>query len=379
MKNMFTILVSRSLTIRKNRVAISIFSITIGAIIVTALSLLYFDISQKMHKELRTYGANFFIAPSSDSNKKDIELSALEEAMAMIPAEAIFAVSPYLYGVIHLDQGNAIIAGVDFSGLKQLSSYWQVEGSWISVDFDDQNCMIGKNLATTMELKLGSKIHLVNETNQQRRTVKVKGIIESGQDADSQVIVSMTLARELLGNSNGVSNVMLSLYADKVNVDQLGAEIENKIPELDARPIRKISQSEGKVVDKIKGLIATVILLILATTTLCVMTTMMAIVTERTREIGLLRALGAKSNVIQRLFQMEALIMSAFGVVFGLVFGFLLAQFLGEMVFHSSISFRWIVIPITITVSLLSALLASVLPVRQAVRIDPAQVLRGGE
>ncbi len=379
MKNMFTILVSRSLTIRRNRVAISIFSITIGAIIVTALSLLYFDISQKMHKELRTYGANFFIAPASDSNRKDIELPVLEEAMTMIPADAIFAVSPYLYGVIHLDQGNAIIAGVDFLGLKKLSSFWQVEGSWISVDFDDQNCMIGKSLATTMELKLGSKINLLNETSQQRRTVKVKGIIESGQDADNQVIVSMALARELLGNNNGVSNAMFSLYADKVNVDQLGTEIESKIPEIDARPIRKISQSEGKVVDKIKGLIATVILLILATTTLCVMTTMMAIVTERTREIGLLRALGAKSNVIQRLFQMEALIMSAFGVVFGLVFGFLLAQFLGEMVFHSSISFRWIVIPITITVSLLSALLASVLPVRQAVRIDPAQVLRGGE
>ncbi len=379
MKNMFTTLVSRSLTVRRNRVAISVFSITIGAIIVTALALLYFDISQKMHKELRTYGANFFIAPSSDSNKRDIASAVLEKAMAMIPAEAIYAASPYLYGVVHLDQGNAIMAGVDFSGLKRLSPYWQVEGGWISVDFDDQNCMIGKTLATTMELKLGSKINVVNEANRQRRTVRVKGIVESGQDADNQIIVSMALARELLGSSDRVSNAMLSLYADKVNVDELGAEIEKQIPEIDARPIRKISQSEGKVVDKIKGLIATVILLILATTTLCVMTTMMAVVTERTREIGLLMALGAKSNTIQRLFQVEALIMSAFGVFLGLVFGFLLAQFLGEMVFHSSISFRWIVIPITITVSLLSALIASVLPVRQAVRIDPAQVLRGGE
>ncbi len=376
---MLNILVGRSLTVRKNRVAISVFSITIGAVIVTALSLLYFDISQKMHKELRTYGANFILAPASDSNKRDIDSSVLDKAMAMIPADAIYASSPYLYGVVHLDKGNAIMAGVDFSGLRQLSSYWQVEGGWISVDFDDQNCMVGKTLAATMELKIGSRINVVNEANRERRSVRVKGIVETGQDADNQIIVSMALARELLGGGDTVSNAMLSLYADKINVDQLGSRIEKQLPEIDARPIRKISQSEGKVVDKIKGLIATVIFLILATTTLCVMTTMMAVVTERTKEIGLLMALGAKGATIQRLFQMEALIMSAFGVIFGLVVGFFLAQFLGEMVFHSSISFRWVVIPITITVSLLSALIASVLPVRQAVRIDPAQVLRGGE
>ncbi len=379
MKQMFTTLITRSLTVRKNRVAISVFSITIGAIIVTALSLLYFDISQKMHKELRTYGANFILAPSSDSNKRDMDTTTFEQAMAMIPADGIYAVSPYLYGVVHLDQGEAILAGVDFPGLQKLSAYWQVEGSWISVDFDDKNCMIGKTLAATMELKIGSKVNVVNDHNHKQKTVRVKGIIESGQDADNQIIVSIDLAQELLDGAGRISNAMLSLYADRVDVDQLGEKIETALPQLDARPIRKISQSEGKVVDKIKGLIATVILLILATTTLCVMTTMMAVVTERTKEIGLLKALGAENNTVQRLFQVEALVMGSIGVFLGLILGFLLAQFLGEMVFHSSISFRWIVIPITITVSLLSAIIASVLPVRQAVRIDPAQVLRGGE
>ncbi len=379
MKSMFTALVTRSLTVRKSRVAISVFSITIGAVIVTSLSLLYFDISKKMHKELRTYGANFIIAPASDSNNRDISDALYHKALAMIPAEAVYAASPYFYSVVHLDKGDAIMVGVDFPGLHRLSSYWQVEGSWITVDFDNKNCMVGKTLAEKMELKTGSKINVVNEVTRRTARVRVKGIIESGQDADNQIIVSMDLARELADNSSHISNAMLSLYADKVDVEQLGKKIEAAITEVDARPIRKISQSEGKVVDKIKGLIATVILLILSTTTLCVMTTMMAVVTERTREIGLLKALGAGNGTIQRLFQVEAFIMGSAGVVIGLFLGFLLAQFLGRMVFHSSISFRLIVIPITLAVSLFSALLASVLPVRQAVRIDPAQVLRGGE
>ncbi len=379
MKTMFTSLVIRSLTVRKSRVAISVFSITIGAIIVTSLSLLYFDISKKMHKELRTYGANFIIAPASDTNKREISESVYQKARKMIPEEAVYAASPYLYGVVHLDQGDVIMVGVDFTGLRKLSSYWQVEGSWISVDFDDKNCMVGKTLAETMELKIGSKINIMNQANHRSAKVKVKGIVESGQDADNQIIVSMDLARELSGGGNNISNAMLSLYADKVDVEQLGRKIEAAIPEVDARPIRKISQSEGKVVDKIKGLIAMIIFLILSTTTLCVMTTMMAVVTERTKEIGLLKAIGAGNGTIQRLFQVEAFVMGAIGVIIGLILGFFLAQFLGKMVFHSAISFRLVVIPITITVSLFSALIASVLPVRQAVRIDPAQVLRGGE
>lgn len=377
--SMFSQLIFKSLTVRRNRVAISVFSITIGAVIVTALALLYFDISQKMRKELRTYGANFIIAPDHDSNERIIPEQVLNEVISMVPKEAIHAFSPYVYGVVRLDQGNAVLAGVDFSGLKGLSPYWQIEGSWISVDFDDKNCMIGKVLADTMELKVGSIINMVNEITGARHTVKVKGIIESGQDADKQIFIGLPLAKKILKMEEGVNNVMLSLLADKVDIDALGLAMEEAHSEVDARPIRKISQSEGKVVDKIKGLMALVTALILATTTLCVMTTMMAIVTERTREIGLLKALGAQNSTVEKIFRVETLIMGSIGVVLGLVFGFVLAQFLGKMVFNSTISFRFIVVPITMGVSLFSALIASVIPVRQAVRIDPAKVLRGEE
>ncbi len=57
---MFLRILFKSLKVRKSRVSIAFFSIAIGAAIITALSCVYFDISIKMSKELRTYGANFF-------------------------------------------------------------------------------------------------------------------------------------------------------------------------------------------------------------------------------------------------------------------------------------------------------------------------------
>lgn len=377
--SMFTRLIVKSLTLRRSRVAIAVFSITIGAVIVTALASLYFDISSKMSKELRTYGANFIIAPSHDSNSRSLSQADYDQAVAMIPEAGLHAHSPYLYGVVRLDQGEAVMAGVDFTQLRKLSPYWQVEGGWITMGFDDHNCMIGRTLADTMELKVGARVNMVDNATGERRSVRVKGIIESGQAADKQIFVGLSLARQLLQADRVVNTGMLSILADTVDIDTLGRDIERAFPGLDARPIRKISKSEGKVIGKIKGLMALVTLLILATTTLCVMTTMMAVVTERTGEIGLLKAVGAQNGTIEKLFRLETCLMAAVGVVLGLLFGFLLAQFLGKMVFDSTIGFRWVVIPITGGVSFISALIASVVPVRQAMRIDPAHVLRGEE
>ena len=121
---------------------------------------------------------------------------------------------------------------------------------------------------------------------------------------------------------------------------------------------------------------AIVAVIILTVTTLCVMTTLIAIVSERTREIGLMKAIGADDRDIARQFLAETLIMGVAGVAAGLVTGFLLAQLLGQAVFGSFISFRWIVIPMTLLPSVLAALLAAAMPVRMAVRVVPAQVLK---
>ncbi|MFA5810581.1 MAG: FtsX-like permease family protein, partial [Thermoleophilia bacterium] len=108
----------------------------------------------------------------------------------------------------------------------------------------------------------------------------------------------------------------------------------------------------------------------------CVMTTLMAIVSERTREIGLMKAIGADDRSIVLQFLAEILIIGLSGVAAGLVVGFILAQLLGQAVFGSFISFRMIVLPVTLIPSVIASLLAAALPVRMAVRVVPAQVLK---
>ncbi len=373
---MFLRILFKSLKVRKNRVFITFFSIMIGASIITALASVYFDISAKMSRELRAYGANFFVGPSSSGGERSVESATIAKAIGMVPPDKLAGATPYSYGVVRLDLGNAVLAGVDFMGLRRLSPYWQVEGKWITVDFDEESCMIGKTLAKKMELKVGDSVNVISNEIGFQKTLTVKGIAETGQAEDEQIFVNLPLAEKILGSGGRVNHAMLSIVTDGTDVDGLAARMQKELPGVDAKPIRKLSYSEGRILEKIKGLMAIIAVIILTVTTLCVMTTLITVVSERTREIGLMKAIGAEDREIVLQFLAETMIIGLAGVAAGLVAGFALAQLLGHAVFGSAITFRMIVLPMTLVPSILASLLAAALPVRMAVGIVPAKVLK---
>jgi putative ABC transport system permease protein len=236
--------------------------------------------------------------------------------------------------------------------------------------------MIGKSLARNMELKVGDGVNVIRSESGFQKRLTVKGIAETGQAEDQQIFVNLALAGRILGVTGKVNHAMLSIATEGNDINVLAAEVQKRFPGVDAKPIRKVSYSDGRILEKIKGLMAIVAVIILTVTTLCVMTTLIAIVSERTREIGLMKAIGADDRDIARQFLAETLVIGVAGVAAGLVAGFILAQLLGQAVFGSYISFRMMVIPLTLIPSVLTSLLAAALPVRMAVRVVPAQVLK---
>ncbi len=365
----------RALSVRRARAAVAVASIVVGAAVVTALTSLYFDISIKMSQELRAYGANFYVGARPDGPGMD--QAAYDALIAEIDETQLTAASPFLYGVVRLDLGNAVLAGVDFDGLRRIYPYWQVEGSWISVAFDDRNAMIGRSLADKMELQVGSTVTLLNQQTGFQTKVRIKGIFESGGSEDDQIFVTIALARQVLDAPDRADLAMLSIVAQGNEADILAERLNTAFPALDARPIRKISQSDGLILQKITGFMALVAVLILAITTVCVNAVLLAIVQERTPEIGLEKALGADDRRIMKQFLAEIMIIALVGVVLGMLLGFGLAQLLGQTVFNAWVALRPVVVPLTALVTVVVAAGAAIIPLRRATRIEPARVLRG--
>ena len=374
-QSMFWRLIFRALRLRLQRVFIIFTALTVGASIVTAMAAVYFDINTKMSQELRTFGANFYIGSADGGMMNQAELNAI---LQKAPDGFITAASPYLYGVTRSDLEKIVLMGVNFDAMRILAPYWQITGSAINVNFDDRNAMIGKTLAERLHVKVGDSLQL-SKNAVEKHSFNIKGIVEAGDATDNMLIVNVEFAQNWLDKEGVVNNALLNVQNEQGanTVDQFAEKIMQQYPDLTARPIRKVSASEGQILEKIKGLMGLISLVILVLATLCVNTTLIAIVGERSKEFALQKSLGAKKFDIIRQISTEILIIAFCAIIIGLGLGYLLAQVLGITVFKSYIDMRLPVLPITVVLSLLVAFVAVIIPTRRALSINVANVLKG--
>lgn len=376
----FALVVYRSLTLRGNRLRIALAAIVVGAATVSALTSLYFDISVKMSQELRAFGANVIISPQGAGQaegqaERGVDVALLQQAIGGMAGEKLIGGTPYLYGLVRLDLGNAVLVGAQFEGLRAISPYWQVEGGWVTADFDERNAMVGRRLAQGMGLGIGSTVTITGGPASAR--VTVKGIVDTGENEDDQIFVNLSLAQKLLGLPGRADFALASVAAQGPEADALTAAVGERFPALKARPIRKVSEADGQILEKIEVLMALVVAIILVITTLSVNATLTAMIAERTPQIGLQKALGAANGSVVLQILTETAIICLVAVTLGLLLGFGLAQILGQAVFGAWVTFRPVVAPLTLGLSLAAALAAAILPVRSIVNVVPAQVLRG--
>ena len=374
-QSMFWRLIFRALRLRLQRVFIIFTALTVGASIVTAMAAVYFDINTKMSQELRTFGANFYIGSADGGMMNQAELNAI---LQKAPDGFITAASPYLYGVARSDLEKIVLMGVNFDATRILAPYWQITGSEINVNFDDRNAMIGKTLAERLHVKVGDSLQL-SKNAVEKHSFNIKGIVEAGDATDNMLIVNVEFAQNWLDKEGVVNNALFNVQNEQGanTVDQFAEKIMQQYPDLTARPIRKVSASEGQILEKIKGLMGLISLVILVLATLCVNTTLIAIVGERSKEFALQKSLGAKKFDIIRQISTEILIIAFCAIIIGLGLGYLLAQVLGITVFKSYIDMRLPVLPITVVLSLLVAFVAVIIPTRRALSINVANVLKG--
>ena len=374
-QSMFWRLIFRALRLRLQRVFIIFTALTVGASIVTAMAAVYFDINTKMSQELRTFGANFYIGSADGGMMNQAELNSI---LQKSPDGFITAASPYLYGVARSDLEKIVLMGVNFDAMRILAPYWQITGSAINVNFDDRNAMIGKTLAERLHVKVGDSLQL-SKNAVEKHSFNIKGIVEAGDATDNMLIVNVEFAQNWLDKEGVVNNALLNVQNEQGanTVDQFAEKIMQQYPDLTARPIRKVSASEGQILEKIKGLMGLISLVILVLATLCVNTTLIAIVGERSKEFALQKSLGAKKFDIIRQISTEILIIAFCAIIIGLGLGYLLAQVLGITVFKSYIDMRLPVLPITVVLSLLVAFVAVIIPTRRALSINVANVLKG--
>lgn len=413
-------ILKKSLYRRKSRIAIAVVSVIIGAAIATALLSVSMDVSEKVGMEFRKYGANLMVVPESDTievgfpgvdfgsvtEQRYVNESDLWKIKTIYWRNNVLGFAPLLYSVVTAknndEQQEIVLTGTYFNkdvhilepyaenddtifktGIQSISPWWNVTGEWITDPNDNTSSMIGRNVAEALDLQVGDQFTIYyiknqfNKSHLNEKNLTVLGIVETEGHEDNQIFVNLQVAQDLTERNDKVHTVQVSALCNACPVDTFAAEIMDAIPYAEARTVKQLVSAEMSILNKIEDMMFLVAIIALFASALGVMTTMTTSVIERKKEIGLMKSIGAENQKIMTLFLTEATVIGILGGILGYGIGIILSQFIGFSVFNTAISPRFSIIPIIFLIAISVTLLASILPVRKAIQVEPASVLRG--
>jgi putative ABC transport system permease protein len=247
-------------------------------------------------------------------------------------------------------------------------------------------CVIGQTTRRELfggEDPIGRQILIKDSALQVIGLLGVKGQTGFGQDQDDTILVPITtFARRIKGAASlkSIDQIMIS-GEDNANTEQIIREISaimrerrnlNSNEEMDTRQIAETLSSTTKVMTTLLGAVAGVSLLVGG---IGIMNIMLVSVTERTREIGIRLAIGARAREVLMQFLVEAITLSSFGGVVGISFAFALCTWLSKLI-EVPFLFDPKINVIAFIFSAAVGILFGFMPARRAASLDPIEALR---
>lgn len=418
---MFLRMLAHSLVARRARLALALVAVTLGVGVATTLGTLALQVGDDFARTLRAAGPNFVIVPRGARLALDLGGAAVEPPRAgatlapgVLPRlkdsfwrNNLLHAAPELTAAATIDGHRATLAGTWFSrtvstgdgpwatGLAPLRPAWRIEGRWPREDADE--IALGATLAERLGARVGGTVRV--RASGGARAFKVSGIVRAGGLDDLGAWAPLAVVQPLAGRPGEIDRVWLSAlvrpaprtpvpdpdrdpegyerYMCAAYPANVAAELTKLLPGAEAVPAGEAIAGEGRVVARLDLLMLLLALAALTASTLGLLGTTTATVVERSAELGLLRAIGAGPGPIAALLFGETILVGLGGGVLGWLFGSLGARAIRGAAFGAGDALEPVLLPVAIAVSLAVAVLGTLGPLRLALRIDPARVLRG--
>ena len=217
---------------------------------------------------------------------------------------------------------------------------------------------------------------------------KARGDSTMGSQDDMVLIPITTLKKRLQGSAfpNSVSMIALKLFQDAENAvatEQITALLRqrHKIKDGDeddfqVTDMKQIMETMDTITGYLKLLLIAIAGVSLLVGSIGIMNMMLVSVAERTREIGVRKAIGAREYVIVIQFLSESVMISFIGSMIGLVLGVGLAQGIGRFLLHYNVPFSIWPVFLSVSVAVVVGLASGVMPAIKAAKLNPIDSLR---
>lgn len=422
---MFWRILQQSFSRQRRRKTLALLAVMAGMAVATAMLTLRVTLGDDLSAELRHIGANILVRPAADSlpvmlNGVDLRPAGsgallperdLPQIKTIFWSNNIAAFAPLLDTQASVNGARVAVEGTYFrhpitvpgtdrqirAGIERLGSAWGVAGAW--PEDGTQQALVGVALARRLGVHTGSRLVLHGAAGA-AETVTVTGIVTSGAGEDQEILAPLALVQRLAGAPGMYRRLLVSAVTKpedafaRENPDSMTAaererwmcspyaitiatQLEQALPGSSASVVRPVATSEGLILSQLKLVIWLVTLLALIASGLAISGAMGAAVLERRGELALMKAVGADDGAIGALVFTEAALLGVAGGLAGYAAGELLAAAIAWRVVGHSVAWKPALAPVVLLLAVAVALAGSWQPLRRAMRIDPAVVLRG--
>ena len=399
---------------RKGKAIFLTVGIAIGIGTAVALLSLSSSIKDEIGSQLDRFGANIVVVPQSNSLSLDyggLSVSSIsfdvkqlknEDARSVLDIpfrNRISNVSPKLLGAVKVQGQEILLAGVDFDSELTLKRWWHVAGRSPQ---NDQELLVGYEVARALSLiELTAPAaehqrvehggaHDSSEDQFQFKIVndrlkigeldhQVAGVIsQTSGPEDRMIFGSLPHVQSLLNKPDQLSLIEVSALCKDCPIEDIVAQISDRMPHAKVSAIQQSVRARSETVERLTRFSVVVAAVVLAIGALMIFTTMMGSVIERTKEIGVLRAIGFRRTHIIKGLMIEVAVISVLGGLVGWGAG-LLASWIALPYFAETrvvFEFQPVLAIAAIAAGLVIGIISSFYPIVRASRLDPSEAVR---
>lgn len=389
-----------SLIANKLRSILTMLGIIIGVAAVIALVSIGNGVKQDIQDSISSLGSNLLmvmpgaprtpgVRPTAGS-QKTLKVSDYE---AIAKLDGVKAASPYTAGsyvaIYQSKNWTTSVSGVNYN-FQDVNNWNMEEGRFISeknVQNRERIAVVGQTVVKNLfagEDPVGKEIRIQNIPFRVIGVLESKGNGTMGNDQDDAIFIPYTTAMERVEGVDYLRMVYV-VAKDESGIDRLQSDIENllrvrhgiKDPELDnfnIQNMKSIMDTMEQTTGTLTLFLGAVAAISLVVGGIGIMNIMLVSVTERTREIGIRKALGATYNVIVTQFLIEAVVISLMGGIIGIALGIGASHLIGTLSGMSTvISIPTIILSFGFSMTI--GLVFGIYPARKAAKLNPIDAL----
>lgn len=373
---------------RKLKAALLVLGMVIGVASIVALYSITRAMQEDISNKIDEFGSNILIVPdTSDSSVSfggvtvqgagsatQLNMSDIAVMKTIKNKETLAIIAPKLLADAQINGSRALLVGVQFKDELKLKKWWKINWAGTREIPGAGEIIAGSDAARVLGLSPGASVKIKGQDFKVAGVIRPTGSIEN----DGAVFMDLSTLQRLTNSPGALSLIETAAWCYTCPIEQVTSQLQAKLPGTKVQALKASTQSRDDTVKKFSVFARAVSGLIMLIGGLVVMMSMMSSVKERTRDIGVFRAIGFRKTHVMRVVFTEAVVLSLAGGVIGYFLGMLAGAVLGPVIAQAGVKviWQWQLALASIGGAILVGVLASLYPAYQASRLDPVEALR---